>query len=309
MRRFALALCVASGLGLLLFPTAGTPSQQAIDTDNLELSSSPNSNYVTETDGTVVLDLTRRHAETGKQIGLNDRAVTTFDRLFQIKYDGSETVTVWLETPVSGAQFYHEEQSQAIDEPGAVELTEGEVIYVGLVLDTTDPESRINQFDQFEVNIGGTADNDEVDSTEVPVNTPPADGSIGGEGDTDPEPPDNDEPDSGGDGEPESPAEDGPNSGEGEPESEPPGDDGQDSPPEQPNSPPSDPTSDGPVPENSIDTTDPNTGTSDPSPELGETPDESQTALSGLRWVLLLVAGGIIGLSVGAAARRLSMQQ
>jgi hypothetical protein len=108
MRRLVLALCVAASVGLLLFPTAGTPAQQTVDTDDLRLSPSPapNGAYVTQTaDGTVGLDLTRRHPETGQRIGLNERSVTTFDRLLRVEYTGSGSATVWIETPISGAHF------------------------------------------------------------------------------------------------------------------------------------------------------------------------------------------------------------
>ena len=326
MRRLALALCVAGGLGLLLFPTAGSPAtQQAVDADNLRLSPSPSTNgaYVETVDGEIRLDLTRRHPETGAQIGLNENAVTTFDRLLQIRYNGSGPVTVWLDTPTAGAYFYADAPEQPIDSPeNGLRMTGGDAVYVGLVLDTTDPESRLGQFDQFEIHIGAP-DGTSADSEEMPVTPPAGDGANGDTGEpgsepgADPEPPGDDDPteeqgsEPGAD--PESPGDDDPTEEPSEPgpDTDQPTDDGQDDdsgseqPPESPESSPPDPGSSGESPAG------PGTGeaASDPPPELGETPGSTQVTVGGLGWIVLLVAGALLGTSTATVLRRRFIKQ
>lgn len=335
MRRIALALCAAAGLGLLLFPTGGSPAtQQAVTTDEVQLSPSPTPNgaYVTQVDGEVRLDFTRRHPETGERIGLNDRAVTVFDRLLRVEYNGSGPAEVWFETPTAGTHFYHEEPGQVINErDDSVNLTRGEAVYVGLVIDTTELDSRIEQFDTFEIHIGAP-DSDSESSEQVSVNTPdsgpdereggsgtpegsPADGGPGEDDDgpdPDTEPPTGDGPDeredSGGpETDPESPAD-----GEPDPDTEPPAGDGQDGTPES--GPPPEPP-EGPLPDLSLDGEDSGelsgTGATDsnPPPELGETPDTTQIAIGGLSWVLLLIAAGVLGMTAAAVLRRRSEER
>ena len=313
MRRIALVLCVVGGLGLLLFPTAGTPAtQQTVETDDLQLSPStgPNRMYVTQTlEGEYKIDLTRRHPETGDRIGLNEQAVTTIDELLRIEYTEPGSATVWLETPTPSAYFYSGASNRPIDSRATgIELSSGEAVVVGLLVDTGGQTDALEQFDQFEVNIGSETSNEE-DTEEVPVETPPVD-----------EPGDDDPDDEQADSEPDLDTPDDERA-DSEPDPGTPDDEQADSEPdpgtpddeqaESPDSPPSNPVpngSDSSKPSQGLGETADATG-SDPPPELGATPDSTQVAIGGLRWVLLLVAGGIVGLAVAATVRRLSMQR
>lgn len=297
MKRSLLVVCVFAGLCLLLFPTTGAPSAQSPTTDDLQLSatSAHDGAYTSATDGEQ-LQLRVGHGERG----LNDKATTTINSVFEITYTGPGSATVWLEAPVSGVQFYRgSNPAKQIDDTETMTMTSGEGVRVGILLDTTQTDSPLAEFDVFRVGIRGVGTDSADDTEQIPVD-PAGSTDGGGTEDTPPDdgPSDPDAPptDLGGD------QQDG---SEDPPTADPPLD-----PPNipLPNIDPGSILGDGVGPGgDGLDQGPDGGGTTAGSvTEPGTDPGTTQTSLASVRWILLLISGVICGALGGVALRRLA---
>lgn len=296
MKRSLLVVCVFAGVCLLLFPTTGAPSAQSPTTDDLHLSATPahDGAYTSVADGEQ-LQIQIGHGERG----LNDEAITTIDSVFEITYTGPGSATVWLEAPVSGVQFYRgSNPAKQIDGEDTMTMTSGDAVRVGILLDTTQTDSPLAEFDVFRVGIRGAGTDSTDDTEQIPVDPAGSTDGGGAEGtppDDGPSDPDDPPTDSGGD------QQDGP---EDPPTADPPPDI-PDIP--LPNIDPGSILGDGVGPGGDGPDQRPDGGgtTAGSVTEPGTAPGTTQTSLASVRWILLLVSGVICGALGGVALRRL----
>lgn len=294
MKRSLLVVCVFAGLCLLLFPTTGAPSAQSPTTEDLQLSatSAHDGAYTSAADG----EQLQIQIGDGER-GLNDEAITTINSVFEITYTGPGSATVWLEAPVSGVQFYRgSNPAKQIDGEDTMTMTSGDALRVGILLDTTQTDSPLAEFDVFRVGIRGTGTDSADDTEQIPVD--PAGSTDGGGADDTPTDDGPSDPD-------DSPTDPGGDQGDGS--EDPPT---ADPPPDSPNIPlpdidPGSILGDGVGPGGGPDQPPDGGGEAAGSvTEPGTAPDTTQTSLASVRWILLLVSGVICGVLGGVALRR-----
>ena len=172
MNRTALLL-VALGLGGTLLVSTGAvplfdrPSDDIGEDIELSPSDGPNGQYAHLENGELVVDIV---AATDAE-GVNQDGVTTFDNVFRIGYNGSQSAEVWL-THESDAVTFYSDGEPIESESSSIVVGPSESVPVGVRVDTT-----------------GTVDDGLIDDITVHANvTEPSDTqNTGGETDGDAE--------------------------------------------------------------------------------------------------------------------------
>lgn len=261
MKREILILLVVGGLaGVLLIPTVASPFGEddnvdpLTEIDHLEIvpSDSPNSVYAVlrETDQgkEIELNLTKENQQLAGE-GINEDSVTYIDDIFLIMHTGDDNefdYPVWIEIEdangdtIESVTFYKDEfetlDSVIEGEKNNVTMGPGEIVSVGMRVDTTDPDHDVTDAETFIVNSkvpddGDDAPDDDPDDGvgDDPDDVPPEEGD-----DSDDMPDDNgdDAPDDNGDDAPD----DGPADDDGDdmPDDGPADDNGDDAPDDDP---------------------------------------------------------------------------
>jgi len=163
MKRKLLVALVIVAAGALLLPTLASPLDEETDVDlhdDIEMAPSdgPNGVYATlDDDEKIAIEITEERQEAAEWeggSGVSDDSETQIDKIFDIIYTGEEESRVWLDKTEEGITFYTGDnpENSIEGESNNVSLEEGEVVSVGLFIDTTVDDHEVEEVSDFGVN-------------------------------------------------------------------------------------------------------------------------------------------------------------
>ncbi len=164
-RKLLVALLIVTA-GALLLPTLASPLSDEVDSElhedeKIEMAPSdgPNGVYATyDENDKIAIKITEERQEAAKWeggSGVSENTVTEIDDIFDITYTGEDEARVWLdEMEEAGITFYigDDPENTFEGELNNVSLDEGEVVSVGLLIDTSVDDHEVEEVSGFGVN-------------------------------------------------------------------------------------------------------------------------------------------------------------